>query len=81
MVRQGEDIKTSDKSEEQQSRKKEKFPCIYEKFLHCCILPYTIRREANLKAIHEDLVGVRTRDDDCANMLLLEGPECRNNEI
>jgi len=61
---QAKDTKTSGETEELQSRRKQKFPCFSDKFLHCYISTYTVPREANLKAIHEDLVGFRGRDDE-----------------
>jgi len=61
---QAEDTTTSGETEELQSCRKQKFPRFYDKFLHSCISTYTVPREANLKAIHEDLVGVRGRVDD-----------------
>jgi hypothetical protein len=61
---QAEDKTTSGVTEELQSCRKQKFPCFYDKFLHCYISTYTIPREANLKATHEDLVTVRGKDDE-----------------
>jgi hypothetical protein len=60
---QAEDTTTGE-TEELQSCRKQKFSCFYDKFLHSCISTYTVPKEANLKAIHEVLVGVRGRVDD-----------------
>jgi len=61
---QAEDTTTSGETEELQSCRKQKFPGFYDKFLHCYISTDTIPREADLKAIQEDLVGVTERDDE-----------------
>jgi hypothetical protein len=61
---QAEDTTASGETEELQSCRKQKFPCLYDKFLHCYISTYTFQRQANLKAVHEDLVGFRGRDDE-----------------
>ena len=77
---QTEDTTTSVKTEELQSCRQQKFPCFYDKFLHSYISTYTIPREADLKAIHEDLVGVRGRDDKGDTVQLWEGPAYGNNK-
>jgi hypothetical protein len=60
---QAEDTTTPDETNGLQSCRIQKFPCFYDKFLHCCLSTYTIPKEANLTAIHEDLVRGRERAD------------------
>jgi len=74
------DDTTSDETEELQSCRKQKFSYFCDKFLHSCISTYTIPKEANLKAIHEDLVEVRGRDDVGDTVQLWEGPAYGNNK-
>lgn len=61
---QAEDTTVSGETEELQSCREQKFPCVYDKFLHCYISTYTFQRQSYLKAIREDLVGFRGRDDE-----------------